>query len=78
MLEVEVDAEVVNTGHRISRATIAGLCLWVIGLETCESKEVIAISINTDTVDGHTRYAERVTNFKVLQTDIRCIDHPWG
>lgn len=77
MLEIKVDTEVINTCHRITRATIAGLRLRVIGLETRESKEVITIGINADAVDGHTGYVERITNLKVLQTDIRCIDHPW-
>ena len=59
--------EAIKTGHRITCATIAGLCLRVIGLEACESKEVIAIGINTDVVDGHTGYAERITKEKEFE-----------
>ena len=43
------------------------MCLRVIGLEACESKEVIAIGINTDVVDGHTGYAERITKEKEFE-----------
>ena len=62
MLEIKVDTEIIDTGHGITRATIAGLCLRVVGLETCESKKVVTIGIDTDAVDGHTGYAERIAN----------------